>query len=90
MREVLTVSPLTGRLPVATEGATPDGKFTDRVGYRIEGPSDHGPANYSNTVIQNFVVTQGRSSTVLSTTILQTVTSDWAATFTGQSTIVVW
>lgn len=90
VREVLTVSPLTGCLPVATEGPTPDGTFKDRVGYRTTGQSDAGPANHSNTVIQNFVVTQGCVTTVLSTTMMQTVTSDWKATFTAQSTMIVW
>ncbi len=79
--ENLTATPQTKDIPTAGTWNTTNGQFEDYVGY-VEPPGGF-PKNYLNVVDQNFIVAQGGVSTLLDTTIQQTVSSDPNGNVTG-------
>jgi RHS repeat-associated protein len=80
--ENLSRTPQTRDLPKATGGDTTNGQIEDRVGYAAASP-DSFPKNYLNVVDQSFIVTWNGDSTLLSTTVQQTVSSDSDGNVTG-------
>ena len=69
-------------LPKATGAETTNGQIKDAVGYAAASPESF-PKNYLNVVNQSFIVTWNGSSSLLSTTIQQTISSDLNGNVTG-------
>jgi hypothetical protein len=81
--ENLTPTPQTRKLPRAGRWDNiTNGQFKDAVGYDAATPGSF-PKNYFNVVDQTFVVTQNGVSTLLGTTVQQTVSSDSNGNVTG-------
>ena len=78
--ENLTRTPQTQELPQPATWFTTNGQITDYVGYWTGGSF---PQNYFNVVDQNFIATQNGVSTLLDTTVQQTVSSDANGNVTG-------
>lgn len=85
--ENLTRTSQTQELPTPATWSTTNGQFPDYVGY-AEPPGGF-PRNFLNVVDQTFVVTQDGVSTLLSTMIQQTVSTDANGNVTGVAHTIV-